>query len=159
MIVRAARTGFSLPLPGLSQEIGFRDEAPTALSGRQRAPSIRWNDGWAGLGPLGTDRDSLKNDRSYLLGKRYQEEGSAGLGVFSPDSRRLVVLTDAELKLVQWPGPVLKELDTLQPHHAGVLEDQFALGMLQVLVQAHARSTLPQNAGQRGLAHFDRFSA
>ena len=40
-----------------------------------------------------------------------------------------------------------------------MLEHDGALGMLQVLVQAHARPALAQDAGQRRLAHLDRLSA
>jgi hypothetical protein len=39
-----------------------------------------------------------------------------------------------------------------------VLEDDVALGMLQVLVQADTWSALAEDARQRRFAHFDRLS-
>jgi hypothetical protein len=38
-----------------------------------------------------------------------------------------------------------------------VLEHNGALRVLQVFIQAHAVTALAQDAGQRRLAHFDRF--
>lgn len=68
--------------------------------------------------PLG-GQAGLKNEKHYLFGNAEAKdvEGMTWGAAFSPDGRRLALLTGQELRLLDWRTPVLKDLDKLQPHH------------------------------------------